>query len=367
MGQCFSSTGGEPVERAGPAPAAGGQVQAESTDRIQKKEADAAMALLQGDVPAEAATWVQVFVSANRLLRKDIMSESDPLAVVYYYDDAGGGGWREAGRTEIIKNTDSPDFVTSATVKFVFDKLQPMRVVYYDSDTKRTASHALDLSKQDFLGELAFDLAEVVASQGSKLTLPLERGLAGSDAAQVRGNGTVRVEQASTETVEDITLQFSAVNLDNKDTVGKSDPFLRISRRAGDGSWQPVFKTEVIKNNLDPTWRPLKISAAQLCNSEYERALLLEVFDWERDGGHDLIGSVQTSMQRLAELQGSGQTLSLAVAAKPGQPTRESGEIKVDSMHVAPRHSFLVWPAQKTWHRNHGKLKAMFSHQKPCA
>jgi len=90
MGQCFSSTGGEPVERAGPAPAAGGQVQAESTDRIQKKEADAAMALLQGDVPAEAATWVQVFVSANRLLRKDIMSESDPLAVVYYYDDAGG-------------------------------------------------------------------------------------------------------------------------------------------------------------------------------------------------------------------------------------------------------------------------------------
>lgn len=48
-----------------------------------------------------------MFVSANRLLRKDIMSESDPLAVVYYYDDAGGGGWREAGRTEIIKNTDS--------------------------------------------------------------------------------------------------------------------------------------------------------------------------------------------------------------------------------------------------------------------
>jgi len=102
-----------------------------------------------------------------------------------------------------------------------------------------------------------------------------------------------------------------------------------------------VFKTEVIKNNLDPTWRPLKISAAQLCNSEYERALLLEVFDWERDGGHDLIGSVQTSMRHLAELQEIGQTLSLTVAAKPGQPMRKSGDIKVDSMHVAPRHSFL--------------------------
>lgn len=65
MGQCFSSTGGEPVERAGPAPAAGGQVQAESTDRIQKKEADAAMALLQGDVPAEAATWVRALLGAE--------------------------------------------------------------------------------------------------------------------------------------------------------------------------------------------------------------------------------------------------------------------------------------------------------------
>jgi hypothetical protein len=40
-----------------------------------------------------------------------------------------------------------------------------------------------------------------------------------------------------------------------QDTFGKSDPFVRFSRVNEDGGAIPVFKTEVVMNNLNPTVR----------------------------------------------------------------------------------------------------------------
>jgi hypothetical protein len=44
-----------------------------------------------------------------------------------------------------------------------------------------------------------------------------------------------------------VQLALSAVKLENKDTFGKSDPFVRISKARENGAWVPVLKTEVNK------------------------------------------------------------------------------------------------------------------------
>lgn len=36
---------------------------------------------------------------------------------------------------------------------------------------------------------------------------------------------------------------------------GKSDPFLKFFKKVGE-SWLPVHKTEMIKDNLNPEWKP---------------------------------------------------------------------------------------------------------------
>ncbi len=108
------------------------------------------------------------------------------------------------------------------------------------------------------------------------------------------------------------TLQLRAQKLDNKDFFGKSDPFLVIYRINDDkrfilfsrrrrrrtvvvvvlssSSWSSssstvgrrisfsrtlAYRSEVIKNNLNPMWKPSQISLRQLCNGDYERFLVL--------------------------------------------------------------------------------------------
>lgn len=102
-----------------------------------------------------------------------------------------------------------------------------------------------------------------------------------------------------------VELCLAASKLENKDTWSKSDPFLRISKARENGDWAPVLKTEVrldgvctaergraadqpchlgtpgrtqtIQNNLNPTWRPIKVAMSQLCSCDEQRPLLLEV------------------------------------------------------------------------------------------
>ncbi len=84
-----------------------------------------------------------------------------------------------------------------------------------------------------------------------------------------------------------------------QDSFGKSDPFIRFSRVSEDSSTIPVYKTEVVRDNLNPTWRPITSTMQRLCNGDPYRPLLLECFDWDKDGSHELIGTAQSSVDDL--------------------------------------------------------------------
>ena len=66
-----------------------------------------------------------------------------------------------------------------------------------------------------------------------------------------------------------------------------------------DGSTLAVYKTEVVRDNLNPTWKPVTTSLQRLSNGDPFRPLVLECFDWDKDGSHELIGRAQTSVDDL--------------------------------------------------------------------
>ena len=56
-----------------------------------------------------------------------------------------------------------------------------------------------------------------------------------------------------------LTLHLEGRNLLNKDRFGKSDPYVCAFVVTVTGSLKFVGKTEVIKNNLNPVWKPLEL------------------------------------------------------------------------------------------------------------
>uniref|UniRef100_A0AAX7T2H1 Copine VIII n=1 Tax=Astatotilapia calliptera TaxID=8154 RepID=A0AAX7T2H1_ASTCA len=171
------------------------------------------------------------------------------------------GEWREFGRTEVIDNTLNPDFVRKFILDYFFEERQNLR----------------------------FDL---------RLEKPLT-GIPGKKCGTI----IVRAEEVSNCRVRVLMLQFCGNKLDKKDFFGKSDPFLVFYRSNEDGSYTICHKTEVVKNTLDPVWQAFKIPVRALCNGDYDRSIKVEVYDWDRDGGHDFIGEFSTSYREMSRSQ----------------------------------------------------------------
>ena len=105
-----------------------------------------------------------------------------------------------------------------------------------------------------------------------------------------------------------------------------------------------MFKTEVVMNNLNPTFKPIVTSMQRLCNGDPFRPILIEAFDWDKDGSHDLIGSCTTTLDDLTKRSQSGERLALINQTKKtrmGASYVNSGLLRCSSLTVTPQPSFL--------------------------
>uniref|UniRef100_A0AAQ5YZ05 C2 domain-containing protein n=1 Tax=Amphiprion ocellaris TaxID=80972 RepID=A0AAQ5YZ05_AMPOC len=245
------------------------------------------------------ATKVELTVSCRNLLDRDTFSKSDPSKLF--------------GRTEVIDNTLNPDFVRKFILDYFFEERQNLRFDLYDLDCKSD-----NLSKHDFLGQAFCTLGEIVGSLGSRLEKPLI-GIPGKKC----GTFIVRAEELSNCRVKVLMLQFCGNKLDKKDFFGKSDPFLVFYRSNEDGSFTICHKTEVVKNTLDPVWQAFKIPVRALCNGDYDRSIKVEVYDWDRDGGHDFIGEFSTSYREMSRSQSQFHIYEVLNPKKKGKKKKK--------------------------------------------
>ena len=73
-------------------------------------------------------------------------------------------------------------------------------------------------------------------------------------------------------------------------------PFVCIFRQAPDGkSWFKVRETSVAAPTPNPMWPPIRIKAQELCNVNYDMPLKFEVYSYNENGNHTLLGSFQST------------------------------------------------------------------------
>ncbi|KAK7881384.1 hypothetical protein WMY93_029793 [Mugilogobius chulae] len=234
----------------------------------------------------QCVTKVELTVSCENLLDKDIGSKSDPLCVLLM--SSSDSKWYEVARTEKVQNCLCPKFAKKFVVDYYFEIVQKLRFGIYDIDNK-----TIDLSDDDFLGELECTLGQVVSSR--KYTRPL---VLKNKTPAGKGVITVSAEEIKDNRVANFEVQ--ARKLDNKDLFGKSDPYLEFFKQTETG-WQLAHRTEVVKNNLNPSWRPFRIPVQSLCGGDMDKPIKVECYDYDNDGSHDLIGTFETTMTRLQE------------------------------------------------------------------
>ena len=77
---------------------------------------------------------VEIFISGRKLKDLDTFSKSDPQCMLY---EQRGNSWVKIGQTEQIRNSLNPDFTTSFTLAYYFEKVQNYRFVFIDGDGTR--------------------------------------------------------------------------------------------------------------------------------------------------------------------------------------------------------------------------------------
>ncbi|KAK6185839.1 hypothetical protein SNE40_007985 [Patella caerulea] len=278
---------------------------------------------------AECVTKVDIRIECKNLLNKDVMSKSDPCAVLYMA--RSGGKLSEIGRTENIKNCLDPKFAKSFTANYYFEEVQRITIAVYDLDNTTP-----ELGDDDFLGQIECTLGQLVSNTPYVKPLLLRNG-------KKAGMGTiiVRTEEIK-EGGEILQATFRATKLDNKDFMGKSDPYLEILKETMDGSWQVVHRTEVVKNNLNPSWRPFSIPLQIACGGDRKKRIRMDVYDWDSDGSHDFIGGFMTNIEEMTA-QGKEPSWPCINEKKKAKKKKytDSGVVVLTSCKITKDYSFL--------------------------
>lgn len=270
---------------------------------------------------------VLLTISCKDLRDLDPDEGIDPYCIVSICDASmvRTRNWEEIGRTETISNTTEPEWSTKICLTYFFEEQQRLQFEIFDK---------LGVSKRR-LGVASFLLHEIVGSNFNRLTKPLyEEG-------KQRGSVTVVAEELSEGRQESIYFVVSATNLDRKDFLGKCDPFLKISRINEDDSLLLAYRSRYHEQTLNPKWKPFEILTQQLCYGDKDRPFLIECYDWDSDGEHDLVGSCTTTVNRL--LSGEDKELSLINEKKARKKSKyvDSGQLHFHKVYEWLDFTFL--------------------------
>lgn len=202
---------------------------------------------------------------------------SDPYAVVTL-------GETNLGKTEVCKNTLNPMWTTRFITEYTKELELTLAVELFDDVSK---------GKNKPMGSATFELGEVLRSSGHVKAAALKPS----------GELYVRVQDLADFNRGTLNLQLRGVQLENIEVFSKSDPFYEIqsaqSLPNGSRFWQPVYRSETIKNNLQPKWNGCQLSIESLCAGNQERPLQIRIYDWEKSGKHKPMGMVRTSVKGL--------------------------------------------------------------------
>ncbi|CAJ0947155.1 unnamed protein product, partial [Mesorhabditis belari] len=274
-------------------------------------------------------------ISARDLRDTDLESVSDPFCVVSVMTmgPITTKKWKELGRTEVINNCLNPDWATKIQLTYAFEEQQKLLFEVFDWEKA---------GKSTRLGSAMVLLHEIVGAKYNRVTVPLVRSFSSTREDGKRyGSITVTAEEMGSGRQESVYFMCSATKLDRKDFLGKCDPFLKISRINWDNTFQLAYRSRYREQNLNPKWKPFEVHIDQLCYGDKNRAFLIECYDWDQDGNHDLVGSCTTTVNRLV----SGEDVSLSLIhekkARKSRKYVDSGQLHFHRVYCWLDFTFL--------------------------
>ncbi|XP_040579035.2 LOW QUALITY PROTEIN: copine-8 [Lepeophtheirus salmonis] len=273
---------------------------------------------LKPGMAAEPTSTVELSLRAEKLADMDLLDKSDPFCVVYVKEFNGQAKWIEVGRTETIKNNQSPKWSKRIMMEYRFEQRQELKIDVYDEDKKGSSN----LGNHDFLGSCQCYLSEVVTggSFGSVFSKPL------------------RITQLK----EELTFILSAHDLDKKDFFGKGDPFVIISKSSVEAKeFFPIHQTEVIKNDKNPQWKQFTLSSKLICSGDHKDLSNL-LYDWDDDDSKDFIGSTTLTLEEILEkVPFKYDLINPKKKEKKGSKYKNSGVLHFQKVSSELKHSFM--------------------------
>ena len=126
---------------------------------------------------------------------------------------------------------------------------------------------------------------------------------------QIGNQPTAAAHNAATTQVE---ISVSCTNLRDKDAFSKSDPLCVMFHQSEGGQWAEVGRTEMLANNLNPSWKSKFIVDYRF----QERQLVkFEVFDWDTKSHslkkQDFLARMECSLGNIVSSKGK-QFISMA-------------------------------------------------------
>ncbi|KAJ4908708.1 Protein BONZAI 2 [Raphanus sativus] len=285
---------------------------------------------------------IELSFSASNLRDRDVTSKSDAMVVVYT-KGRDGTTLSESFRSEVVLNSLNPKWIKKFSIRYQFEVVQTLLFRVYDIDTQfqNSKEEMLKPDEQQFLGEATCTLSEVITKPNRTVALELKEG------TQPQNHGKLIVhaeESLASKTTTEIVFRCS--NLESMDHFSKSDPFLVISKIVEHGAPVPVSKTEVLKNEPNPVWKPVSLSVQQVGSKD--SPLVVECLDFNGNGNHNLIGKVQKSLADLEKLHMSGQGINLFLPTGVGHKHEDralKSQLFVDKFTETVQHTFLEYLA----------------------
>lgn len=264
----------------------------------------------------------EIAVACRGLKNKDTLSKSDPVCIMY---EKVSGRWQPLGRTELLRDTLNPVWGTKLIVDYRGDQDQRVKFCVYDGDDANGT-----LKDSDFLGAVKCPLGKLIVNRGQECSAAFK------DGPSKGGEFLFNVEAVNMSVTEVLTMCVAGENLDKKDLISKSDPFFTISKQVGHGSFTVVHKSEMIKNTQHPSWAPFRVGSRELCNGDYERPLRFDIFDYNSNDKHDLIGSFVTNVNGLQKAMAEKRSFPIIDAEKMRKKKnyKNSGVIYLKSLAV---------------------------------
>ncbi|KAM9536992.1 copine-3-like isoform 2-T2 [Salvelinus alpinus] len=277
----------------------------------------------------QCVSKVELSISCSSLLDKDVGSKSDPLCLLL--QSIGDDKWTELDRTERVENCQDPEFSKKLLLDYHFEKVQKLKFGVYDIDNK-----SVDLKDDDYLGGFECTLGQIVSSKKFTRPLQLKKG-------KPAGKGTITITAEEIKDNRAIVLEVEAKGLDKKDLFGKSDPFLEFFKQGDDGKWQLVHRTEVVKNNLSPSWKKFTVALQTFCNCDMSKPIKVTCYDKDEDTSSDMIGEFTCTTRQLLDAKDRAVEFDCVHPEKKKKKKsyKNSGVISVKGCQIQAQYTFL--------------------------